>query len=94
MGTNSKNIEKMENTKGNRPPLFRKMNYILMGVGALLLIIGYICLSGGKVPDEVFDGEIFNTRRLVVAPILIFLGLLTEIVAIMWHPKAPKTENE
>ena len=91
--SNNSNIEN-SNVKGNRPPLFRKMNYILMGVGALLLIIGYICLSGGKVPDEVFDGEIFNTRRIVVAPILIFLGLVTEIVAIMWHPKAPKAENE
>ena len=79
MSSNTNN----ENVKGNRPPLFRKMNYILMGVGALLLIIGYICLSGGGVPDDVFDGEIFNTRRIVVAPILIFLGLLTEIVAIM-----------
>jgi len=90
----SSNNEIMTNERGNRPPLFRKMNYILMGVGALLLVIGYICLSGGKVPDEVFDGEIFNTRRLVVAPILIFLGLVTEIVAIMWHPKVPKTDNE
>lgn len=82
------------NVKGNRPPLFRKMNYILMGVGALLLLVGYICLSGGGVPDNTFDGEIFNTRRIVVAPILIFLGLATEIVAIMWHPKTPKTDNE
>ena len=90
----SSNNEITTNERGNRPPLFRKMNYILMGVGALLLLIGYICLSGGKVPDEVFDGEIFNTRRIVVAPILIFLGLATEIVAIMWHPKAPKTDNE
>lgn len=90
----SSNNEIMTNERGNRPPLFRKMNYILMGVGALLLIIGYICLSGGDVPDEVFDGEIFNTRRIVVAPILIFLGLVTEIVAIMWHPKTPKTDNE
>ena len=90
----SSNNEIKNNERGNRPPLFRKMNYILMGVGALLLLIGYICLSGGKVPDDVFDGEIFNTRRIVVAPILIFLGLLTEIVAIMWHPKTPKSENE
>lgn len=90
----SSNNEIMTNERGNRPPLFRKMNYILMGVGALLLIIGYICLSGGDVPDEVFDGEIFNTRRIVVAPILIFLGLVTEIVAIMWHPKTPKTDNQ
>jgi hypothetical protein len=90
----SSNNETVNNVRGNRPPLFRKMNYILMGAGALLLLIGYICLSGGDVPDDVFDGEIFNTRRIVVAPILIFLGLMTEIVAIMWHPKAPKAENE
>jgi predicted nucleic acid-binding Zn ribbon protein len=90
----SSNNEIMNNERGNRPPLFRKMNYILMGVGALLLLIGYICLSGGDVPDEVFDGEIFNARRIRVAPILIFLGLATEIVAIMWHPKAPKADNE
>ena len=90
----SSNNETVNNVRGNRPPLFRKMNYILMGVGALLLLIGYICLSGGDVPDDVFDGEIFNTRRIVVAPILIFLGLATEIVAIMWHPKASKADNE
>ena len=90
----SSNNEITTNERGNRPPLFRKMNYILMGVGALLLLIGYICLSGGDVPDNTFDGEIFNARRIKMAPILIFLGLLTEIVAIMWRPRAPKTDNE
>jgi hypothetical protein len=91
--SNSKN-ENAINERGNRPPLFRTMNYILMGIGALLLLIGYICLAGGDVPDEVFDGEIFNTRRIVVAPILIFLGLVVEIVAIMWHPKATENNNQ
>ena len=90
----SSNNETVNNVRGNRPPLFRKMNYILMGVGALLLLVGYVCLAGGDVPDEVFDGEIFNTRRIVVAPVLIFLGLVVEIVAFMWHPKAPKADNE
>ena len=37
-----------------------------------------------------FDGEIFNNTRIVVAPILMFLGLVTEIFAIMWHPCAKK----
>ena len=91
--SNTKN-ENAINERGNRPPLFRTMNYILMGIGALLLLIGYICLAGGDVPDEVFDGEIFNTRRIVVAPILIFLGLVVEIVAIMWHPKATENNNQ
>jgi hypothetical protein len=91
--SNTKN-ENAINERGNRPPLFRTMNYILMGIGALLLLIGYICLAGGDVPDEVFDGEIFNTRRIVVAPILIFIGLVVEIVAIMWHPKATENNNQ
>ena len=71
-----------------RPPLFRKLNYILMGVGAVILFIGYIALSGGASDDPAKVSEaIFDTRRLVVAPILILIGLVTEIFAIMWHPR-------
>lgn len=76
---------------GPKAPLFRMTNYILMIVGAVLLFIGYLCLSGGAVGDpNTFDGEIFNTRRTVTAPVLLFLGLCTEIVAIMWHPRQKK----
>ncbi|MEG1556333.1 MAG: DUF3098 domain-containing protein [Bacteroidales bacterium] len=72
----------------NKPPLFRKFNYILMGIGVILIIIGYLCLVGGGSKDPAqFNAEIFNTRRLVVSPILILLGLVTEIFAIMYHPR-------
>lgn len=85
-----------------RPPLFRKLNFILMGIGAVLLLIGYIALSGGASEDpSQFSEAIFDTRRLVVAPILILIGLVTEIFAIMWHPRnkttseqAPETKEE
>ncbi len=78
-----------------RAPLFRKMNYILMGVGLLVLIIGYLCLRGGAVSDpNTFDGKIFDARRINVAPILMFLGLVIEVVAIMWHPRAKKNSEE
>lgn len=89
--------ENQTNVRVTRPLLSRKMNYILMGLGILLLLIGFFCLSGGgDVPDEVFDGEIFNTRRTVVAPILLLLGLVAEIVAIMLflqHDKQEKTDD-
>ncbi len=82
--TNTKNND----SKGGRAPLFRTTNYILMGVGLVLLIIGFLCLRGGAVEDpDTFNGEIFNNTRLVVAPILMFLGLAMEVVAIMWHPR-------
>ena len=78
----------------SRPPLFRKVNYILMAVGVVILVIGYICLRGGgaESPNE-FSEAIFDTRRLVVAPLLMLSGLVIEIFAIMWHPRKKKEET-
>jgi len=60
--------------------------YILAGLG--IMILGYILMSGGGSDDpEVFSSEIFSTRRLVVAPLLILLGFAIEIFAIMYRPK-------
>lgn len=72
----------------NKQPLFRKANYILMAAGIIILVIGYIMLAGGgsEDPNE-FNPEIFNTQRLVVAPIVMLVGLIVEIVAIMYRPK-------
>ena len=67
---------------------FGKINYILLIVGIVLLAIGYICLTGGGSDDpNVFNNALFDTRRLVVAPILIVGGLVVEIFAIMIKPK-------
>lgn len=72
-----------ENSK--RPEfVFNKTNYILMVIGIVLLIIGYILLSGGGSDDPtIFNESMFNTRRMYIAPILIVLGFIIEIIAIM-----------
>lgn len=67
---------------------FGMVNYILMAVGIVMLALGYILLSGGGSDDpNVFNPAMFDTRRLVVAPILIVLGFVVEIVAIMYKKK-------
>ncbi len=67
---------------------FNKVNYIIMGVGLILLALGYILLAGGGSDDpNVFNPAMFDTRRLYVAPILIVLGFAVEIVAIMYKGK-------
>lgn len=67
---------------------FGKWNYILMGVGIVLLALGYLLLSGGGSDDpNVFNPAMFDARRLVVSPILIVLGFVVEIVAIMYKKK-------
>lgn len=67
---------------------FDKVNYILMGAGIIILALGYILLAGGGSDDpNVFNPAMFNSRRLVWAPILIVLGFVVEIVAIMYKKK-------
>ena len=84
----SKQKENMGELSPNQQPLFRKINYILIGVGVIFLALGFILLSGGGSDDpEVFNPEIFNKRRLVVAPTLMLIGLIIEIIAIMYRPK-------
>lgn len=73
---------------------FSRVNYILVAIGIVILIIGFILLSGGTTtPDEFYPNgdssqtpEIFNFRRLTLAPIVILFGFFFEIFAILWNP--------
>jgi hypothetical protein len=71
-------------------PLFGKQNIMLMGIGAIIIILGMIVMAGGKSPDpKVFNyNEVYSTVRITVAPILIILGILVEVVAIFRKPAA------
>lgn len=67
---------------------FNKVNYIIMAAGIVILALGYLLLSGGGSDDpNVFNPAMFDTRRLFVAPVLIVLGFVAEIVAIMYKGK-------
>lgn len=67
---------------------FGRLNYILMGAGLIILALGYILLSGGGSDDpNQFNYAMFDTRRLFVAPILIVVGFVVEILAIMYKAK-------
>jgi hypothetical protein len=57
---------------------FGKLNYILIIAGTFLTIIGYFLVSGGGSDDPtVFSEELFNTRRMYIAPVIILIGLGT-----------------
>lgn len=68
---------------------FGKENYILMIIGLAVLAIGYMLISGGGSQDpNVFSEEIFDTRRLVVAPLVILFGFVIEVAAILYKTKS------
>jgi hypothetical protein len=59
-------------------------NYILLLVGALIIILGFILMSGGEpATPESFDYGIFSFRRITLAPIVVVVGFAFEIYAIL-----------
>lgn len=58
------------------------LKYLL--VGLIVMISGYILMTGGGSDDpEVFNYAMFDFRRMVAAPIVIILGIVIEIIAVM-----------
>lgn len=84
----TKDLKKNNENEVSFTFVFDKINYIIMIAGVVLLALGYIFLCGGGSDDpNVFNPAMFNARRLYVAPILILLGLVVEIIAIMYKGK-------
>lgn len=73
---------------------FTKTNYILLIIGFLIVIAGFILMSGDATTEEAFNPDIFSVRRIKVAPMVCLFGFLFEIVAILWPSKSKKNENE
>lgn len=67
----------------SRMPLTLK-NYVLMIVGMVVIIAGFILMSGGgEHTAEQFDYSVFSWRRISLAPIVVVAGFVFEIYAIL-----------
>ena len=73
----------------NTEILFDKINYILIGIGGILIILGFIFMSGGNQDPKVFnEAELYSFRRITLAPITILLGFLLVAIAILKKPNS------
>lgn len=90
MATNNITETSVPKSNNSNQSLFGKENYMLMLAGLLILGLGFFLMAGGKSSDpKVFDPkEIYSTTRITVAPILIVLGFIIEVIAIMKKPKS------
>lgn len=64
-----------------------KTNFILIAVGIVIIIIGLLLMTGPSSTETHFEPDIFSTRRIVVAPIVCFVGFVFMIFAIMFKPR-------
>ncbi|MDA0883132.1 MAG: DUF3098 domain-containing protein [Flavobacteriales bacterium] len=73
----------------NKSFAFQRQNYLLLIAGLVVVILGFIVMSGGgsEDPNE-FSEEIFSFRRITLAPIMVLGGYGLVMYAIMKKPKA------
>ena len=82
-------VKKVEKSKKEQMGfVFGPMNYRLLVIGLVVIIIGFVLMSGGKSDDPaVFNPEVFSIRRITIAPLVVLIGFIIEGFAIMWKPK-------
>ena len=66
---------------------FGRMNFILLAVGMLVVILGFILMGGDGSTDAAYNPDIFSARRIKVAPIICLLGFVSMIYAVVHKPK-------
>ena len=67
---------------------FDKVNFLLLAIGMVVIIIGFVLMSGGESTREAYDPSIFSVRRIKVAPVVCLVGFLSIIYAIIRKPKS------
>mgnify|MGYP003479912908 FL=1 len=72
------------NNGGNERMPFTTKNYIMMLAGVVVIILGFVLMSGGgEHTATMFDASIFSFRRITLAPIVVIAGFVVVGVAIM-----------
>lgn len=67
--------------------LFEKVNYKILLVGLAVIALGFILMAGGGSDNpKVFNEEIFNFRRIRLAPTVVLLGFGITIYSILKNP--------
>lgn len=79
-------MNKETNTNKNEF-LFEKVNYKILLIGIAVITLGFILMSGGGSEDpSVFSVDIFNFRRIRLAPTTVLIGFGITIYAILKNP--------
>ncbi len=66
---------------------FGKTNFILLGIGMLIVVIGFLLMSGDSSTNEAYNPDIFSARRIKVAPVVCLLGFVSMIYAVVHNPE-------
>ena len=72
--------------------IFQKKNYTFLFIGLGFIALGFILMAGGgSDAPNVFNPEIYNFRRIRLAPTLVLIGLGIQVYAILLNPNKKKS---
>lgn len=71
---------------------FGRVNYILLAIGMVVIVLGFILMSGSGSSPETYNPDIFSARRIKVAPIVCLIGFVSMIYGVMYKPKEKDTQ--
>ena len=73
---------------GGKDFLFSKGRYKILFISILIIGLGFVVMSGGESSDpDIFNEEIYNFRRIRLAPLMIVSGFILCIFSILHKEK-------
>lgn len=66
---------------------FDKTNFLLLAIGMVVILIGFLLMTGPGSTETAFEPDIFSVRRIKVAPVICFLGFVFMMYGILRKPK-------
>ena len=89
--------EDIFHSAGNRELIYGRQNFILMGIGLALVLVGLAVMSGGAMPDPLkWEADrIYSPMRITVAPILMVAGFVVVTMGIFkkTNPASDNSDN-
>ena len=74
--------------------VFGKVNYIILLVGSLLIILGYVLMSGEGSTLTAYNPDIFSNLRICVAPVICLTGYLLNIYGVIYISKSRQKKSK
>lgn len=80
--------ELKSNTDEKQPAAFQRTNYLIMAVGYLLVVAGFLLMTGPGTTHTHFEPAIFNIRRIGIAPVICVTGFMVLLAGIVYKSRA------
>ena len=71
-----------------------KVNFIMLAISMVIVVVGFIMMSGSSSDVNKYDPDIFSPMRIKVAPVVCLIGFVSIIAGIMYRPKNQQSTIE